>query len=240
MFLDLNKTSDYDCPYCGKSKLAPKRDANRKLQMINGLSPEHKTYHLTADEGDETEVHTFALMLECTNPECKMVTIAVGRIDAYPDCSDMERNYDTAVTPHFFYPPVDVVEIPVHIPETIRSEIRRSFAIFFADPDSAANPLRSALECFMDETGTVKESNGRHLTLHSRLQKFQKVDTKIADLLGAVKWLGNDGSHYGHTLTHEDLLKGYKVFLHATAKWFDDPDVRVSSYASHISRGRGL
>ena len=98
MPLDLDKTTDYDCPYCGKSKLAPKRDSNRKLTMINGLSPEHRTYHETAHEGDETEVHAFALVLECTNPECGMVTVAVGRLDAIPDYSGI---VETNVTPRF-------------------------------------------------------------------------------------------------------------------------------------------
>lgn len=240
MPFELNKTTDYDCPYCGKSKLAPRRDANRKLKMIHGLSSEHRAYHETAQEGDEMEVHAFALVLECTNPECRMITIAVGRLDALPDYSDVVREYETTVTPRFFYPPIDVVTIPAHIPETIRREIRRSYALFFADPASAANPLRSALECFMDETGTIKERNGKPLTLHQRLVEFKNSNANVAELLGAVKWLGNDGSHYGHGLTHDDLLKGYQVFLHATEKWFDDPDARVNAYAAHISKGRGL
>ena len=240
MHLDLDKTSDLDCPYCGKSKLAPKRDSTRKLMMINGLSPEHRTYHETAPEGDDTEVHAFAVLLECTNPECRMNTVVVGRIDASPDYSGIVREYETTVTPRFFYPPIDVVPIPEYIPETIRTEIRRSFALFYADPASAANPLRSSLECFMDETGTIKERNGEQLTLNQRLVEFKKSNAAVAELLGAVKWLGNDGSHYGHELSQDDLLKGYEVFLHAAEKWFDDPERRVKAYAAHISKGRGL
>ncbi len=240
MHLDLNKTTDYDCPSCGRSKLTPKRDSNRKLTMINGLSPEHRAYHETAHEDDEVEVHAFALALECTNPECGMITVAVGRLDAIPDYSDMVREYRTTVKPRFFYPPIDVVTIPACIPEIIRTEIRRSYALFFADRTSAASPLRRALECFMDETGTIKERNGKQLTLHQRLVEFKKSNAYLAELLGAVKWLGNDGSHYGQELTYDDLLKGYKVFLHAAEKWFDDPETRATTYATHISKGRGL
>ena len=104
MQIDLHKTTDFDCPYCAKSKLAPKRDANRKLVMINGLSSEYKNYHETSSKGDETEVHTFALALECTNPNCRMMTIVVGRLDAYPDYSGMVREYATTIMPRFFYP----------------------------------------------------------------------------------------------------------------------------------------
>lgn len=240
MTFSLDKTTNYDCPYCGKSKLAPKRDANRKLKMLNGLSPEHMSYHETAHEHDETEVHTFALMLECTNPECKKNTIVVGRLDAFPDYSAGVREYEKTVTPRFFYPPIDVVSIPACIPEAIRTEVRRSFALYFADPAAAANPLRTALERLMDETGTLKQRNGKELTLHQRLVELRKSNTEVADLLGAVKWLGNDGSHYGHWLTQDDLLKGYQVFLHATLKWFDDPEFRVKGYAEHISKGRVL
>lgn len=240
MTLDLHKTTDFDCPYCAKSKLAPQRGADRKLVMINGLSSEHRKYHETSLNGDETEVHTFALALECTNPECRMVTIVVGRLDAYPDYSGNLREYDTTATPRFFYPPVYVLPVPSYIPNDIRGELQRSYALYFADPASAANPLRSAIECFMDTVGVVKERDGQRLSLHKRLVEFKKVNADIAKLLVAVKWLGNDGSHYGHGLTHDHLLKAYEVFLHAMGKWFDNLELRVKGHASHISKGRGL
>ncbi|OFZ97309.1 MAG: hypothetical protein A3H35_13075 [Betaproteobacteria bacterium RIFCSPLOWO2_02_FULL_62_17] len=240
MQIDLHKTTDIDCPHCAKSKLTPKRGADRKLVMINGLSSEQWKFHETSSEGDETEVHTFALALECTNPDCRMMTIVVGRLDAYPDYNGMVREYDTTVTPRFFYPPIDVIPIQGYIPESIRGELRRSYALYFADPASAANPLRSAIECFMDETATIKDRNRKPLTLHQRLVEFKKSNADIAELLGAVKWLGNDGSHYGLGLTHDDLLKAYDVFLHAMGKWFADPELRVKTYAKHISKGRGL
>lgn len=241
MTFDIHKTTDFDCPYCAKSKLAPQRKADRKLVMINGLSSEHRKYHETSSDGDETEIHTFALALECSNPECRMVTIVVGRLDAYPDYSaDLRREYDTIITPRFFYPPVAVVPMPGYIPKDIREELQRSFALYFADPASAANPLRSAIECFLDVTDTIKERGGKSLTLHARLKEFKKENAGIAELLVAVKWLGNDGSHYGHGLTQDDLLKAYEVFLYAMGKYFDDLESRVKDHASHISKGRGF
>lgn len=241
MTFHLHKTTDFDCPYCAKSKLAPQRNADHKLAMINGLSSEHRKYHETAIDGDETEVHTFALALECTNHECRMVTIVVGRLDAYPHYSaDLRREYDTTATPRFFYPPVHLVPVPSYIPKSIRGELQRSYALYFADPASAANPLRSAVECFMDITNTIKERDGQLLSLHKRLKEFKKVNADIAELLVAVKWLGNDGSHYEPRLTHDDLLKAYEVFMHAMGKWFDNLESRVKGHASRISKGRGL
>jgi hypothetical protein len=208
--------------------------------MVNGLSPEHRKYHETSSDGDETEVHTFALALECTNPECRMVTMVVGRLDAYPDYSGLLREYDTTPSPRFFYPPVDILPVPSYVPRDIREELKRSYALYFADPASAANPLRSAIECFMDATGTIKERDGRQLSLHKRLVEFNKINADIAELLVAVKWLGNDGSHYGHGLTQDDLKKAYEVFLHAMGKWFDNLELRVKGHASSIAKGRGL
>jgi len=145
----------------------------------------------------------------------------------------------TTVTPRFFYPSIDVVAIPDYISKAICRQIRRSYTLFFADPTSAANPLRSALECFLDERDIIKERNGKHLTLNQRLHEFKKSNVEVADLLNAVKWLGNDGSHFGQELTEDDLLKGYKVFLHAVEKCFDDPESCVKAYAAYISKGRG-
>lgn len=241
MTFDLHKTTDFDCPYCAKSKLAPQRKADHKPVMINGLSSEHRKYHETSIDGDETEIHTFALALECTNPECRMVTIVVGRIDAHPDYSaDRHREYDTTATPRFFYPTVHIVPVPSYIPKEILGELQRSYTLYFSDPASAANPLRSAVECFMDLTGTIKERHGKLLSLHKRLKEFEKVNADIAALLVAIKWLGNDGSHHGNGLTHDNLLEAYKVFMHAMGKWFDNSESRIKGYASRISKGRGL
>lgn len=234
---DLEKTTDYDCPYCGMSKLAPKRDKNQKLEMINGLSAEHKIYYEKANTYDEKEIHTFALMLACTNPECKMNTIVVGRIDASPDYDyDARRSYEKLVTPRFFYPTIDVVTIPKIIPEEISIEIRRSYALYFADANAAANSLRVAVECFLDKVGFTKNKDNERL--HDQLIRFQKEHQNPAELLNAVKWLGNDGSHYGDKLTQSDVLKGYEVFLHVISEWFDPTKDKIKEYAGELVKGR--
>lgn len=238
--LDIYKTTDFDCPYCGKSKLAPQRKTDHTLVMINGCSPEHRKYHETSSDGDETEVHTFALALECTNPECQMMTIVVGRLDAYPNYNGLLRKYDIVPSPRFFYPPVDIFPVPSYVPRDIREELKRSYALYFADPASAANPLRSAIECFMDATGTIKKSGERYLSLHKRLVEFNKVNAGIAELLVAIKWLGNDGSHSGHELNQDDLKKAYEVFLYVMDKWFDNLELRIKNHASSLAKGRGL
>lgn len=241
MNFDIHRTTDFDCPYCFRSKLSPKRGEDQKLLMLNGLSPEHGKYHETASEHDEVEIHAFALLLHCTNPDCGLTTIAVGRLKATPYEDDFhKRRYDVEAEPRFFQPPVDVVRIPDCVPDDIRAELRRSYAVFFCDPSAAANALRVAIECLMDKSNVPSIVNGRKQSLHARLLELKKSNHDVADLLGAVKWLGNDGSHYSQSPTSQELLSGYSVFLHAATKLFNDPDSLAKSHAAEISKGRGL
>jgi len=236
ILIDIKATSDYNCPYCGKSKLTPAIKKDGTKAMINAQSGECIKYHESSSEYDELEIHAFALMLECTNPDCKASTVVAGRLEAYPYCEDMLRGYDTKFTPMFFYPPIEVLTIPDYIPENVKKEIRRSYSIYFSDPNASVTPLRCSIECFLDDVGVTK-SNSRE-TLHRRLVRFKVSNDEIATLLLAVKWLGNDGSHYNDTLSHEDVLKGYRVLLKALENYYQDKNKAAIIMADELRKGR--
>ena len=240
MNVDLDKTTEFDCPYCGKSKLTPKKNNDNKFEIINSLDPLY--------DDEELERYTFAKALECTNVECKKITIVTGRVNAYPydefhDKYHMVRTYESTYTPLFFNPPVDIIHIPKCIPNVIQNEIKRSYALFFLDVDSSANILRVAVECFLNEIGIEeKYKNGRKITLHERLKILKRnKNTEVASKLISVKWLGNDGSHYRpNKLSQDTLLKGYEVFLYCMLQYFDNPEEKISKYAIDISNGREI
>ncbi len=48
------------------------------------------------------------------------------------------------------------------------------------------------------------------LTLHARIEASQKIDKENGDILLAIKWLGNSGSHPG-AITRGDVLDAFDM-----------------------------
>jgi len=81
-----------------------------------------------------------------------------------------------------------------------RNSLGRVPGFLWADHAAAAGKVRIALECLMDHLGVPKrkkDKNGKFddLSLHHRVEIFQKGSPIIGSQLMAHKWLGNTGSH---------------------------------------------
>jgi hypothetical protein len=61
-------------------------------------------------------------------------------------------------------------------------------------------------------TTISKRRKREALSLHSRILEYRAKRPDVAELLLAVKWLGNAGSHPGTgTVSQEDLLDGFEM-----------------------------
>jgi hypothetical protein len=77
--------------------------------------------------------------------------------------------------------------------------------------EAAGNQLRQAVEALMDDAGiSALDSKGKRIPLHDRIVAFDKTDKENGQVLLAVKWLGNSGSHPGG-LTREDVLDAFDM-----------------------------
>ncbi|MDJ0455171.1 DUF4145 domain-containing protein [Gordonia amicalis] len=117
------------------------------------------------------------------------------------------------------YPALPLFELPDDVPDAVVTELDRAAAVVWADPRSAITALRTGLERLMDAQGVpARNKVGRHLSLHQRLVDFRTgaaagttdaaTRVEASDLLEAVKWVGNDGTHTGSTpITAADVLE---------------------------------
>lgn len=90
-------------------------------------------------------------------------------------------------------------------------------------PNAAANKIRIAIEYLLSN---IHATEGKKL--HSRIEaayKDKKISTNLRDLLLAIKWLGNDGSHANITLSTDDILFAYSMIEKAFEEIYpiDDP-----------------
>lgn len=109
----------------------------------------------------------------------------------------------------------DIFELPARCPDEVTKQRSASFRLLWADHAAAAGKVRIVLECLMDHLGVPKrkkDKNGKFddLSLHHRVEIFQKGSPIIGSQLMALKWLGNTGSHEAQ-VNRDDLLDDWNM-----------------------------
>jgi Domain of unknown function (DUF4145) len=203
----------WPCPKCGTGflKLDNETFKIRQQAIPPGFDPK---------EWDPRMItYTYSGIFTCTNESCKEPFSSCGRgeiIEDYYEDDDNNANagYEDWFTPEYFFPSLAIFSIPRKCPETIATEIRLSFHLFFCDPAAAANHIRKSIENILTEKGIKRfhRNNGRRtvISLHQRIQLYAAKDKDVAERLFAIKWLGNAGSHAGE-LTKDDVLDAYEI-----------------------------
>ncbi|MFC4501088.1 MULTISPECIES: DUF4145 domain-containing protein [Streptomyces] len=167
----------------------------------------------------------------------------------HPDFDD-HGNYDDYyehLYPKFFMPALPLVEIPNACPEPVQDRIGAASKILWVDPSSAANRLRSATEALMDDQGIPRKYADRHgkirdATLDRRIEAFKKAKQEYADaadLLLAVKWIGNVGSHEDR-LQIPDVLDGVEMLDFTLELIYDDRRDEIKKKAAAITARKGI
>ena len=86
--------------------------------------------------------------------------------------------------------------------------------------------------------GKTKKGKFSPLSLHARLERYQKKNADVAEKLLAVKWLGNTGSHASE-LTRSDILDGFQLILYALDEVFEKKSERLKRLSNTIIKHRG-
>jgi hypothetical protein len=150
-----------------------------------------------------------------------------------------EGNYEKYFRPRYFTESPLLVDIPEATPDAVVTELLASFQLFWCDPLACTNRIRSAVEKLLTDqkvpqiTGTKGKRN--FLTLHSRIEKYRKSRSDIADALMAVKWIGNAGSH-SSSVTIEDALDGYELVDWVLDSLYAKRHRRAASLTKAINR----
>lgn len=230
----------WPCPTCSKGTLAlvPKSLTyketveSKRAQHDEGWTPDEVTYAFTA-------------WAKCNHQFCgqEVVVSGVGGAETvhYLD-SEGEPDFDISdyFVPRFCFPMPDIFEIPKKCPKEIKRELCAAFTLFWSDPAATANRVRIALERLMDHLDIPKrrkDNTGKfsELTLHQRIEQFEKGEPAIGGQIMALKWLGNTGSHEG-IVGREDLLDAFEILEHALAELIDRRTAKVAALAKKLMK----
>jgi hypothetical protein len=145
-----------------------------------------------------------------------------------------------------FFPALPLLESRSLCPKALGERIDAAAKILWLDPNAAANRIRAAVEVLIDEQGIPREKTTQsgkvvRLGLDSRIAEFKATlpqHADAADLLLAVKWIGNVGSHED-VLRIPDVLEGVAFLAHALSLIYDTNHGDMEKRASEVTARRG-
>lgn len=237
---------DVPCPACVTGTLAPKADDSIVVEE-SLLSRKLKDHD---DHGPDWISGYFHGALECRLPSCGETVVVAGEYRVVQDggYKFYEGNmWGHAYKVKCFVPALSLIREDDHFPQPVMQLVVAASAVLWMDPSSAANRIRAAIEELLNLQGVprffiTKKRERRRRTANERIELLKARKPKfaeVADLLMAVKWIGNDGSH-GSELTVSDVLDGVELLNHALELVYDTSVADLKRKALEINKRKGI
>jgi hypothetical protein len=204
---------------------------------------------MTSREGEPLEAGWqsgfFHGTLSCPRTPCRNIYVVVGewskRADVTAESLDDDPNLAGLEVRHIL-PALPMMDLPDNVPANVRNFVDSASAVLLSDPSAAATRIRSAIERLLDEQKvrkTAPSNRSKRLPLHDRILQFRKVNPAAADLLMAMKWIGNVGTHEPSPLPLSAVLDGMELFARAIELIYDREGRALERRAAIINRRGG-
>lgn len=234
---------DWQCPTCQKGLLRIKdgtffseeRSLSRKAHSHEDWDPDWIS-------------SVYSCLLECSNSSCKEMVSNSGLGFVEWDIEHDEHGYPQQVygdffKPLFFHPHLKLISVPESAPVDVKNKLHESFQLFFSSPSAASNHVRAAIESMLNDLNVnrCRISNGKRrlINLHQRIDLLPSKYEELKELLMAVKWLGNAGSHSGKDLTSDDVMDAYEIMEHILAEIYDSKSTKIKALAKKVNKAKG-
>lgn len=229
------------CPYC----LAGHVRFEKPVEVEHGesrLAHDHPAWDPEWIRG------VFTASGACENPECGQPAVASGTYEVdyakdrpYNAYEESGPPYSSYYTVRQVFPPLVLMRLPETTPAPIQEGVERAAAVLFTDAGLAATALRLVVEQFLTSEGIpATRPTGGFISADERIKTWKKAAAgrdRVADLLLAVKWIGNAGTHSLSTLTVSEVLRGVEILDEAFHAQFVGPDIDAQAKAVNAARG---
>lgn len=226
------------CPTCGKGHLLV--DPKAFLNIEAGPS---KQAHKHEEWDPEWIERRFAGLLECNFAMCGERVAIFGNVSVEEQHEqnydgDWEQSFPERFHPRGLTPAPLPINPPTDTPDNVKTALGEAAGLLWQSAEGAANQIRQAVEYLMDEQGVTKSTPGAFLSLHNRIKEFEKKDASNAEILLAVKWLGNSGSHAGG-LTREDLFDAFDMVELVLVALYDSSYAQIMAKVKAVNTQKG-
>ncbi|MGZ2361667.1 DUF4145 domain-containing protein [Streptomyces sp. 372A] len=236
----LEKWPHIPCPTCVRGVLHPVAGSFVDEERVTSKSwHTHEGWDPDWIQGD------FVCLLACSKSTCDLVRVVGGSQVVYTDAWEGEQ-YEAHLTPTMFFPALPLLQNRLLCPEKVGEQVDTAAKILWLDPNSAANRIRTAVEALMDEHQIARSKPGQRgklvrISLDERISTFKSTlpqHAEAADLLLAVKWIGNVGSHEG-VLNVRGVLEGVEFLDHALSLIYNTNHDDIKKRAADVTARRG-
>lgn len=239
----IGREPDWICPECDKGVL--------KIDQST-FKFEERAGSKRARSHDEWEPdfvkHVYTCLLHCMNGKCGEVIASSGIGEVDWDVREgengiSEEHYENYFTPVLFEPPLRIIKIPKSCPEDVSEPLVESFRLLFASPSAAANSIRVAMEELLTHLKIKRFSKSggkrRFITLHERIELLPRKYSELRELILAIKWLGNAGSHGSGSITFDDVLDAYDLTAHILEEIYAPKRRKLKAMAKKVNKKKG-
>lgn len=225
---------EYPCPSCGKLKLSEKAfvseaDASTKRNGgSEGWEPEYDEY-------------VFSLTLECTGCFETIFVSGDGYVDEEIDVDDHEnwsRHLVVKYRPKYFFSALRFIDYPNATPKDVKESVDAAAALFYAHPAASCNSLRMAAEGIVTSLGVPESARGKFVSLEKRIKQLPESSTE-RNLLDAIRWQGNNGSHSNSIITHADTEDSFNIINLLIEEVYSDRKRKIQELADAINLRKG-
>lgn len=183
----------------------------------------------------------FTCALRCQRVQCREIAVALGVWQVREEWDDRGPFHVSYYRLEMTTPPLPILRTPEKCPARVREAVAGAARVVWVDPSAAASRLRVAIELLLDSRriprSTTAGGERTSLRLHARIDRLRKTNPAVADLLEAVKWIGNQGSHED-SLETTDVLDGAELLEHALALLYDPTPTQIQRRARQINKAK--
>lgn len=188
---------------------------------------------------------------------CKQIVYIVGIYNLreyYPDYDPVAQitdpdyhhgpEYEDVHEIKYMVPAIELLRLPKKCPDNIKSYIESAAEVIFCSPGLAANKLRSSIDALLTAEKIPryrinKKSKRERLTTHDRIVMYRRKNADVGNLLEAVKWIGNGGSHESK-LSFDDVVSGLEIYGLALNLLYENSTAAIRKKASLINKNKGI
>jgi Domain of unknown function (DUF4145) len=237
-----DESPEWPCARCGRGRIVRGSESALKVLQTADDAVAFQSDEYEPDWFDER----FTLDLVCDRCADPVVVVGLARFHREMIDHDEEKQ-GRLLLPEMVIPPVQFFLVP-KVPKEVEWPIQRSFRLFWSDPASSLNALRSAIEMILTDQGVsqkAKVKSGKNagsyrpLPLHERIERYGQKQPALATKLKAVKWLGNAGSHAGESPSHGDVLDAYTLTEDALGEVYEARTQEKERLAQRINKAKG-
>lgn len=194
-------------------------------------SPCCQSARLKLDAGGLSGTKYKAFRLKCI--DCDEIVLVSGLVN----------DEENLLQPVCFLPTLNLFPLSNRCPSNIAAQTRQAFSLYWSDKNAAGNRIRASVELILDhlkikKNRLTKINKRQPMTLHDRILEYHPKNPDVGEMLLAIKWVGNIGSHRTE-LKKVDLLDDLEMLEFVHDELFTKSRSQIQQRAKLINRNKG-